>query len=52
MKARVFLAAFLTLELLAGCSKDPLKPKVDIPGIAEVDSCKHEHHRGRGHGKH
>ena len=55
MKIRLFLASFLALELLVGCSKDPLKPKVgepDAPGVAQVDSCKHEHDRGRGHGKH
>ncbi len=52
MNKRLFLASFLALELLVGCSKDPLKPKVDVPGVAQVDSCKHEHDRGRGHGKH
>ncbi len=51
MRARLTLALALAMTLVS-CSKDPLKPKVDAPGVAEVDSCKHEHDRGRGHGKH
>lgn len=52
MRAALFVLTLLTL--LTGCSRDPLRPKgePDVPGVAEVDSCKHEHDRGRGHGKH